>query len=78
MFTSIHSQKWLKYILSKKKFIVNLEIKVGDKYTFINVEVFAHYKSDAINKAKEKTMQEIKIISKGSKCLGREKNFNEF
>ena len=78
MFSSIHSQRLLKWIVSPKKFIVILEIKVGEKYTFRDIEVSARFKSEAFEKAKQKAKDEIQIVVKGSKSLGKIKQFNEF
>ena len=78
MFNSIHSQRWLKWIRSPKKFIVNLEIQVGENYTLKDVEVIARWKSEAFEKAKEQIRNDLQIIVKGSKSLGRIKKFNEF
>ena len=78
MFNSIHSQRWLKWICSPKKFIINLEIKVGDRYTFKDFEVVARFRNEAIEKAKQQAKDEIKIVVNGSKSLGKVKKFNEF
>ena len=78
MFNSIHGQRWLKWIRSPRRFIVNLEIKVGENYTFKDVEVVARWKSEAFEKAKEQIRNDLQIIVKGSKSLGRIKKFNEF
>jgi len=78
MFKSIYSQQWLKWNRSPKKFIVNLEVKVGEKYTFLNVEVVAISKAEAFKKAKQKVSDDIVIIVKGSKSLGKIKQLNEF
>lgn len=78
MFNSIHSQKWLKWICSPKKYIVNVMIYVNDKYTFMDIEVIAHNKSDAIEKAKLKANDNVKVIIKGLKSLGKIKSINEF
>lgn len=78
MFNSIFSRKLIKYLLSPKKYIVNLEIKVNEKYTFIDQEVIAHWKEEAKEKAIKKTIQEISINFKGLKSLGKIKQLNEF
>lgn len=78
MFSSIHSQRWLKWLFQKKNYIVNLEIKIFDKYTFIDVEVESHTKESAKKIAIEITKKNFKIIPKGLKSLGRKKNIKEF
>jgi outer membrane protein assembly factor BamA len=78
MFNSIYSQRFFKWIVSPKKYLVNIEIKVGEKYTFQEIEVEARCKSEAYEKAKKKIFSEINIITKGCKSLGRLKNLNEF
>ena len=78
MFSSIHSQRWLKWVVSPKKFIVNLEIKIGEKYTFKDVEVIARFKTEAFEKAKKQIKEDMQIVVKGSKSLGKVKQFNEF
>lgn len=78
MFKSIHSQRWFKWVTSPKKYIINLEVKVGDRYTFRDVEVTARTRHEAIQKAKKETLENIKLIVKGSKSFGRVKQLNEF
>ena len=77
MFKSIHYQRILKYFKSPKKFIINLEIKIGNKYTFQDHEVIAMYRVEAIEIAKKQAYESVKVIYKGSKSLGKVKNFNE-
>jgi hypothetical protein len=78
MFSSIHSQRFLKYIFCKKKYVVNIEVKVGNNYTFKDVIVEAHTKKEAFEKAKQLVKEQLQIIVKGSKSLGKIKDFNEF
>ena len=78
MFNSIFSQRWLKWISGPKKYVVNLEIRIGQNYRFKDVEVVAHCKSEAFEKAKLKMRDSIEIVVKGSKTLGRVKSFDEF
>ena len=78
MFSSINYQRWLKWVQSPKKYIVNLEVKIHDRYSFLDVEVIAHNKSDAIEKAKLKANDNIKVIFKGLKSLGKIHKLNEF
>lgn len=78
MFNSIHSQRWFKWICQPKKFLVNIEVKIGDKYTFKDVEVMAYTKDEARKKAILQTKQEIKVITKGLRSFGRIKKFEEF
>jgi outer membrane protein assembly factor BamA len=78
MFSSIHSQRFLKYIFCKKKYVVNIEVKVGNNYTFKDVIVEAHTKSEAKKEAKQLIKQQLEIIVKGSRSLGKIKKLNEF
>lgn len=78
MFNSIHSQRWLKWVCQPKKYLVNIEVKIGDKYTFKDVEVFAYTKNEAKKKAVTQTKSEIQVITKGLRSFGRAKKFNEF
>jgi hemerythrin superfamily protein len=78
MFSSIFIQRLFKYFASDKKFIINLEVKVFDKYTFLDIEENARFRNDAIKQAIEKTKSNISISVKGSKSLGKIKQFNEF
>ncbi len=78
MFSSINYQRLLKWVTSPKKYIVNLEVRVNDKYTFMDVEVIAHNKNDAKEKAKIKANDNIKIIFAGLKSLGKINKLNEF
>lgn len=68
----------IKWIFSQKKFIINLEIQFGKKYTFMDVEVESRFRSEAIELAKDKAYNEIKIIVKGSKSLGKVNRLDEF
>lgn len=76
MFSSKFCQRLLKHFLKPKNFIINLEVKVGDKYAFIDKKVVSRFRSDAINIAIEETKKDIKIIYKGSKSLGKVEQFN--
>ena len=78
MFSSIHSQRWVKWLNGPKKFIVNLEIRIDGKYTFKDVEVYSRWRAEAIDLAKDKVMREIEIVVKGSKSLGKVKKLYEF
>ena len=78
MFNSIHSQRWLKWICQPKKYLVNIEVKIGDKYTFKDVEVIAYTKSQAKQKAVMQTRSEIQVVTKGLRSYGRIKKFEEF
>ncbi len=78
MFNSQFYQRLIKYFNSPKRYIVNIEIQVKDKFTFIDVEVISNSKIGLGKKAKEIIKKDLKIIPQGSKCLGRIKQFNEF
>lgn len=86
MFNSIHSQKITKWLFSPKKYLVNTEVNLGEEvknefithYTFITVEVIAHTKHEAKQKAKQKVIESIEVKIKGLKSLGRVKSLNEF
>lgn len=78
MYRSIFSQRWLKYICQPKKYLVSLEVKVGHKFTFTEIEVEAKTKYEARHKAKEHVKRDIKINYKGLRSLGRIKRFEEF
>jgi len=77
MFTSKFSQRMIKWIYSPKKFIINLEIQFGKKYTFIDIEVISRLRSQAIERAKEIAFNDVKIIVKGSKSLGKVRQLDE-
>ena len=78
MFNSINSQRWLKWICQPKKYLVNIEVKIGDKYTFKDVEVVAYTKDEARKKSLTQTKSEIQVITKGLRSFGMVKKFDKF
>ncbi len=78
MFNSKFSQRLFKWLFSPKKYIVNIEFQLFDKYSLMNVEVIAHTKNEAMLKAVEKVKQEQKNIVSGLRSLGKIKTLQEF
>ena len=78
MFTSKFSKRFLKWVNCEKQFIVNLELKIGERYTFIQNKVSAHTRNEAIEKARILAKKDIQFVYLGSKCLGRVKKIKEF
>lgn len=78
MFQGIFTQRWYKWAFSPKKFVVGVEVKIGKKFAFLEIEVEARLRREAIELAKTIVKNQIQIIAHGSKSLGKVKRFNEF
>lgn len=77
MFGSLFFSRLKKYYTQPKNFVVNLEVQIGSKYFFVTKKIQSRFRSEAIEIAKEEILDDIKVIYKGSKSLGRIKQFNE-
>lgn len=78
MFNSSFTQRLKTWLLSQKKFEVNLVIKLPDnRYSFVTKTVTGLTKKEAVQKAKTEVFRELKIVYKGHKSLGKVKTFQE-
>lgn len=78
MFYSEFGKKLLNYLRAPKKYLVNVQVKVGNRYVFIDIEAVSFYRREAILEAEQIAKSKIEIKTIGSKSLGRIKDFNSF
>lgn len=72
-FKSLFSRKLQRYYLQPRIFVVNMQVRMYEKYILLDETVIAHCGRDAFRKAEQKIKERIEIKGVGYRVLGKVK-----
>lgn len=70
-FKSLFSRRLMHYYLQQRLFQVNIEVRIQERYVFMDETVLAHSGTQAAERACKKVRDELNIRSVGYRCLGK-------